>query len=104
MAKTTKTATSPSEPAPVGPFLAAIRDEARRLEGGFLASSGHVSDALGAPFDSPEGEGLLFAFAEANGLDVGHDGRDGLLFARRTGPTAREATTPPMPAAPPPAA
>jgi hypothetical protein len=104
MAKTPSPTPTKSEPAPGltaagNPFLRVIRDEAYRLEGGFLASAGHLDDVLGAPLGSPEGESRLLAFADAEGLDVEAVAGQAIHFRRRPEPSRRETTPPPMPAA-----
>lgn len=63
------------------PFLKAIVAETRRLDPKtYVVAGGHVGDVLGAPVHTPEGEARLLRFAELAGLDVGHDGHDGLVF------------------------
>lgn len=68
-----------------GGAAAAIAAEARRLGGGMVVASGHLGAVLGWPTDTPEGEARLLDFAEANRLDVEHDGKDGFRLAVRPG-------------------
>lgn len=76
--------------------LRIIAAEALRLPGGFLASRGHVGDALGHPVATAEGGRALADFCAGHGLDALYDGADGLLFVRRPDPNRRESTIPPI--------
>lgn len=86
------------DPKPIdNPFLRVIRDEACRLPGGFLASSGHVSDVLGKPIHDKAATRALDAFCDEQGLDAAWEEPDGVRF------TVRPTPAPPEPAKPAPA-